>query len=47
MDQNKNNNQNKSEFNDILRDIFCTPLGELLRRDREKEEQKLREAELS
>lgn len=31
--------QNNVELNDILRDIFTTPLGELLRRDREREEQ--------
>ena len=30
---------NNVELNNILRDIFTTPLGELLRRDREREEQ--------
>lgn len=37
--------QNNVELNDILRDIFITPLGELLRRDREREEQSRAEAD--
>lgn len=37
--------QNNVELNDILRDIFTTPLGELLRRDREREEQSRAEAD--